>query len=221
MTTKQQIILREIIFNKLPGFKDTSTQEAILKITELYPTCIDVENLVEHALAYKGDYAFVDEAERDFNDIDDSDSKTVSVNAKTGKAEIIGLEHKIGSIRITIFNPISPESTSYLYIPRDWLPKMVRECYGSNAGCKRLCITWSQRRPKRYRDHRIGYFNMYEKFRVDTFEELAQMTDQKFYDLHPNLKLNTPSPIPDSESPPKIDSILQTPSPCMTDHALP
>ncbi|HEY6438200.1 MAG TPA: hypothetical protein VIY47_16530 [Ignavibacteriaceae bacterium] len=211
MTTKQQIILRELIFDKLPGFGDVLTQEVILKITEMYPTCIDVENLTEHALAHNGGYEFVNEAERDFNDRNDSDSKTVSVNPKTGKAEIVGVENKIGSIRITVFNPISPESISYLYIPSDYLPLLSRECYGVNAGKKRLCITWSMVRPKRYKDKKIGYFNMYEKFRLDTFEELAQMSDEKFYQLNPHLQLHISLPNSDSECLTKIDPNEQLP----------
>jgi hypothetical protein len=215
MSTKQQIFLRDIIFKKLPGIvNDILMQECILKLTELYPTSIDVENLVEHSLAFKGGYDFIDESEKDFNDIDESDSKTVSINPKTGKAEIIGLENKVGSIRITIYNPISPEATSYLYIPRDHLPHLVRECYGTNAGKKRLTITWSKKRPKKYKDPKIGYFNMYEKFRLDTFDELAEITDEKFYQLNPTLRLNISLPIPDSSQPAKTDPTPQTPIPC-------
>jgi len=213
MTTKQQILLRDIIFKKLPGIADDILmQEYILKLIELYPTSVDVENLIEHSLAHKGGYEFVDEAAKDFNDKDESDSKTVSVNPKTGRAEIIGLENKIGSIRITIYNPISPEATSFLYIPRAHLPLLIRECFGTNEGKKRLVITWSKKRPKRFKDQKIGYFNMYEKFRVDTFEELAEMTDEKFYQLNPSLQLNTSLLSPDLAADSRSDPILQTSS---------
>jgi hypothetical protein len=214
MTTKQQIILRDIIFKKLPGFETLEMQEAVLKLTELYPTCIDVENLIEHALAHKGAYDFVNEAARDFNDVNNSDSKSVSVNPKTRRAEILGVETKIGAIRITVFNPISPESTSFLYIPEAYLPLLARECYGQNAGKKRLMITWSPKRPKRYKDNKIGYFNMYERFRLDTFEDLATMTDEKFYQMNPHLRLNTSSPDSYSVPSPKIGPSVQNASLC-------
>ncbi len=213
MTTKQQIMLREIIFNKLPGFNDILMQEAVLKLVEMYPTCIDVENLIEHALSHLGKYTYVDEAKRDFDDVDDSDSKTVSVNPNSGKAEILGVENKIGAIRITVFNPISPESTSFLYIPKDYLPILSRECFGQNVGKKRLIITWSKTRPKKYSDNRIGYFNMYEKFRLDTFKELAQMSDEKFYQLNPHLMLNALRQDCDCIPCPKTDPMLQIPIP--------
>lgn len=219
MSTKQQILLRDIIFKKLPGIADDILmQECILKLIELYPTSIDVENLIEHSLAHRGGYDFIDESEKDFDDLDDSDSKTVSVNPKTGRAEIIGVENKIGSIRITIYNPISPEGTSYMYIPRNWLSKLSRKCYGTNAGSKRLCITWSMKRPKKYKDNKIGYFNMYEKFRLDTFEDLAQMTDEKFYQINPHLKLSESSPTADSSQPTKTDPTEQSPIPYKEDY---
>ncbi len=218
MTTKQQTLLRGIIFTRLPGFvDDIIMQECILKLTELYPTCIDVENLVEHSLAHDGDYEFVNEIARDYNDHNNSDSKTVTVNSKTGRAEIIGVEAKIGSLRITVFNPISPESISYLYIPTDYVPLLSRECFGQNAGKKRLCITWSKKRPKKYKDNKVGYFNMYEKFRLDTFEELAEMSDEKFYEKFPNLRLNTSLSAPDCDSLTKIDPNLQNTIPCIED----
>lgn len=214
MTTKQQILLREIIFNKLPGIMDDYVmQECILKLLELYPTAVDVENLIEHSLARRGNYKFINESHRDFDDENDSDSKTVSVNPKTGKAEILGLENKTGSIRITVFNPISPESTSYLYIPKHYLPIMARECYGQNAGKKRFVITWSKKRPKKYKDSKIGYFNQYEQFRVDSFDELASMTDRKFYSLHPHLASNIVSQDLDSLADPKSDPRMQMSSP--------
>lgn len=230
MTTKQQILLRDIIFKKLPGFESTEMQEAILQLTELYPTCIDVENLIEHTLAHKGGYEFVDETAKDFNDQDNSDSKTVTVNARSHKAEISGLETKIGSIRITIFNPLSPESTSFLYIPKDYLPLVWKDCYGKDAGKKRLVITWSPNRPKKPKDkkvletngfERIGYFNSFEKFRLDSFNDLAMMTDEKFYQMRPHLRLNTSLPNFDSQADSKNVPMQQISTLCMEETVLP
>ena len=212
MATKQETLLNGIIFPRLPGLEDPIMQAAILKLIELYPTAVDVENLVEHALAFNGNYKFVDEDRRDFNDIDDSDSKTVTVNINSRKAEIIGLENKIGSIRITVFNSLSSEKISYLYIPRLWVPMMKRECYGINEGKKRFIITWSEKRPKKYKDKKIGYFNQFEKFRVDSFEALAEMTDQKFYQLHSEMDL-IQSSLPLKTSSPRLDSLVSTKSP--------
>jgi len=189
--------MREIIFKKLDIFKDILMQECALKILENYPKALDVENLIEHSIAKSGKFDFVDEAGRDFNDIDNSDSKTGTVNIKTGKAEIGNVEGKMGSIRLTIFNPISPEAVSFLYLPEYYAKSMARECYGQNAGKKRYIITWSKKRPKKYKDSKIGYFNQFEKFRLDSFDELSQMTDEKFYQLNPHLLPNIFSPMPD------------------------
>jgi hypothetical protein len=215
MNTKQQTLLNGIVFGTLPGVKDnTLMQCAILELIKLYPTSISIENLVEHSLAIKGGYNFVDEACRDFDDIDNSDSKTVTVNAKTGRAEIIGLETKVGAIRITVYNPVSTEGISFLYIPADYRPLLVRDCYGQSSGKKRLMITWSQKRPQKYKDNKVGYFNMYEKFRVDTFDELASMTDKRFYELNPQLRLSTSLPVHGSDCLPKNDPSEQKSSPC-------
>lgn len=225
MATKQETLLNGIIFPRLPGLEDPVMQAAILKLIALYPTSVDVENLVEHALAFDGNYKFVDESKRDFDDIDDSDSKTVTVNVNSRKAEIIGLENKIGSIRITVFNTLSSEEISYLYIPRQWVTVMKRPCYGINEGKERFIITWSEKRPKKYKDKKIGYFNQFEKFRVDSFEVLAEMTDEKFYQLHPemdlvqlSLPLKTSSLNHNLSVSTKTPTIPQTSIPCTEDN---
>jgi hypothetical protein len=87
MSTKHKILINEVISKALPDFADQATRDAVMRIMDNYPKVIDVENLVEHALARLGGYQFVDEEGRDFNDVDDSDSKTSSVNVKTRKKQ--------------------------------------------------------------------------------------------------------------------------------------
>jgi hypothetical protein len=79
-----------------------------------------VEKLVEHCLASIGGYNFVDEPFRDFDDLQNSDSKTVTVtnNGNNQRVLIIGsVENKIGSLRVTIFNPYA-NRIDYMYIPK-------------------------------------------------------------------------------------------------------
>lgn len=220
MTTKHITLLREIIFPTLPEFKSPIVQEAFLKLIEKYPKVIDVENLIEYSLSNQGGYEFIDSDGQDFNDVNDSDSKTVTVNINSHKAEIVGLENKIGSIRITLYNSLSDENVSFFYIPTHYVPFMSRECYGINEGKKRMIITWSEKRPKKYASPRIGYFNQYEKFRLDSFQELAKMTDENFYLKNPSMRPSTTVPvvclIPSTKNHPS----LQTPIPYMTGHDL-
>lgn len=216
MTTKHKILLNEIIFKILPEFQNNIVQDAILKITEKYPKSIDVENLIEYALSYCGGYNFVDEKFKDFDDSDNSDSKTGSVNIKTRRIEIIGVENKIGSLRITISNTLSTiEKISFLYIPKEYVSLVWNNCYGKNKHKKRLLITWKELSPKYLKSTRSGYFNKFEKFRLDSFESLAQMSDEKFYQLRPSMRLNTVLPVIDSDlltkNPPNLQtSILYT-----------
>ena len=198
---KHKNLLDGIVFKALPIFSDSKMQEAINQLIYTYPNAINVEYLIEESLAKKGGYNFVDESGRDFDCQDNSDSKTATVNVKTRKVEISGMGNKYGSTRISISNDLAVyEKISYLYIPAAWLPLVLNKCYGVNAADKRLIITWKKERPKKYpHTYREGYFCKFEKFRVDSFEELAQMTDQKFYELYPHLVL--------TESLPELHSI--------------
>jgi hypothetical protein len=218
MSTKHKILINEVISKALPDFADQNTIDAVMRIMDNYPKVIDVENLVEYSLARLGGYKFVDEQGRDFDDIDDSDSKTSSVNVKTRKIEIGSIENKIGSLRITITNTLSiVEPVSFLYIPRDYVPIVSNKCYGKQNHKRRLQITWAEDPPKYLKSTKNGYFNKFERFRINTFEELALMTDEKFYELNPLMKLNISLLDLDLPEVPKTDPNEQMSIPCILD----
>lgn len=180
MSSKQSQFLSDIIFPHLHVFKNnTDLQSHYLTIVKQYPKSIDVENLIEHALAECGGYNFIDDEYRDFDDPDDSDSKTVTINRWSRKFEVGSIENKIGSIRLTLYNPIL-SSVAYMYIPRIAVSLLSRACYGKQSHKKRLQGTWSL----------INGYNMFNPYIVDTFKELATMTDEKFYTINSHVDVN-------------------------------
>lgn len=179
MSTKQITFLNEIIFKYLPEFlSNTSLQQHYIEIINKYPTSIDVENLIEHALAFLGGYNFVDEEYRDFNDKDNSDSKTVTVNYKTGRAEVGSIENKIGAIRLTIYNPLSINKLQYMFLPKYAVGLLARPCYGKSSHKTRLIPIWSPRTQS---------YNMFQPYLVDSFKDLATFTEHEFYTKRPHL----------------------------------
>jgi hypothetical protein len=74
---KNEILFRKIIFIHHPLFKSF---EAQYQVIQLGFKSFNVEHLIEQTFAYVGGYAFIDGAGSDFNDQEDSDSKTVTVN---------------------------------------------------------------------------------------------------------------------------------------------
>ena len=158
---KNLTILREIVFPHLPAFKDPTNQKFALSNPEVY----NIERLVELALAHVGRMRFVDAEGYDFLP-DYSDSKTVTVNANSYKAEIGGVECKIGALRISAYNPLN-ESMAYFYLPKRDLNRVKLQCYGINSHKERVVFSYS----KIYEDS-YGYFDDY---RVDSFKQLAEI----------------------------------------------
>ena len=128
------------------------------------PTYFNMEFLTEEALAAVGGYQFVDQAGYDFSDL--SDSKTTTVNHNTGVVEITGVENKIGSLRITAFNPFK-ETVDYFFVPRSKLDLVREPCYGKNNHKQRVRFSYS----KNYQDS-YGWFDIY---RVNDFVQLATL----------------------------------------------
>ena len=109
--TKNEVLMRDVIIKYHPEFrKSASLREQGMK----HPDMFNIEYLVEQSLAAVGPYEFVDEAGYDFTDF--SDSKTVTVNAKTGNTCIRSVEAKIGALRVVAFNAITGE-TDYFFVP--------------------------------------------------------------------------------------------------------
>jgi hypothetical protein len=151
--------MRDIICVYHPEFN----KEGLLRSSGLSnPKRFNIEMLIEETLAAIGPYEFVDAEGYDFTDF--SDSKTTSVNEKTGMAEVGNVETKIGALRITTYNPLK-ESVDYFFVPKSHLNRVKTACYGKNSHKERIQFTYS----RRYEDH-YGWF---ENYRVKTFEELA------------------------------------------------
>lgn len=161
---KNYLIMRDIVIKHHPEFKKSKDlQEYGLE----HPEIFNCERLVEESLAAVGGYNFVDESCRDFDDTDNSDSKTVTVQPSTPYMEVGGVENKIGSLRITIYNPYS-ESLDYMYVPKDDVKTLKESCYGKNSHKEKL--------KTRYNSQTNNY-NRLEKFRVKSFKDLAKAKD--------------------------------------------
>ena len=158
--------MRDVVIKHHPEFvKSTDLQSYGLR----HPTLFNIERLIEESLAAVGGYKFVDEEGYDFDDKCKSDSKTVSVvsNSPTTKVFIIQNVHtKIGSLRVTIYNPFK-DSVDYMYLPkkavRYWKENNGTLC--NEAGAKeRIRCSWSAKH---------NHYNKLEDYRVKDFVALA------------------------------------------------
>lgn len=157
---KELVLLRDIVCNYHPEF---TASKDLRKFAITTPKSFNVERLIEESLAAVGGYNFVDETGRDFDDSVDSDSKTVSINKITHRAEITSVENKIGALRIVIYNPLK-DGVDFLYMTHRELLAYKMPCYGKNLFKERLTFNWNASG-----DH----YNSFEQFRLYSFEALA------------------------------------------------
>ena len=157
--TKNEVLMRDVIIKYHPEFrKSASLREQGMK----HPDMFNIEYLVEQSLAAVGPYEFVDEAGYDFTDF--SDSKTVTVNAKTGNTCIRSVEAKIGALRIVAFNAITGE-TDYFFVPKNEVKKIKKPSSGKKSvGKEKIEFTYST--------YSVGY-GKFDQYRVSTFKDLA------------------------------------------------
>ncbi len=175
--SKQHLFLTEIAFKHLPEFQDKVLQHHYLKLVGSYPKTFNVEHLAELALAKLGNYPHVDAKYYDFKDTDLTDCKTVSTT-RTNRIYLSGIDKKIGSLRIVIYNA-SENRLDYMYIPFQEWKKLAKKCFGQNtSGKTRLMMSWSPEKKS---------YNMYDIYRISSFEELANMSDSKFYQKYPGM----------------------------------
>ena len=164
---KHSIFMEQIVCKYHPEFVKSQDLQSYGK---KHPEIFNIERLVEESLAEIGGYDFVDEDGRDFNCPYDSDSKTVTVvnNSRQRRVLIIqGVENKIGSLRVTIYNPFN-ESVDFMYIPKSYVQTLMENCgtTGRASGLKqRIRATWTD-----WQDN----YNKLERFRVNSFEDLAK-----------------------------------------------
>jgi len=157
--SKNLVLMRDVICVYHPEFvKSADLRRYGLKHSDIF----NIERLIEESLAAIGPYEFVDEIGYDFTDL--SDSKTTTININTGVGSIGSVETKIGSLRITAYNPYK-EATDYFFVPTDQVPLVKSPCYGVNDHKERILFKYS----KKFNDSYGGF----EKYRVGDFKSLA------------------------------------------------
>jgi len=156
--------MRDVICVQHPEFcKSQDLRDFGMK----YPDIFNVEKLIEQCLAAVGPYDFVDAVGYDFTDFSDSKTTTVIPDGTSRTAIISGVENKIGSLRVTIYNPFK-ECVDFMYIPRKQVQALREPCHGRSGGSKeKLRVRWNI-----HHDH----YNSFDHFRVKTFEDLALAT---------------------------------------------
>jgi hypothetical protein len=163
---KNQRFMEDIVCAYHPEF---IASEDLRKYGIKHADLFNIERLIEETLAAVGGYTFLDQDGYDFSDL--SDSKTVSVvnNSSTKNRKVIiisNVETKIGSLRVTIYNPFN-DSIDYMFIPKSSVEWLMENdgTKGRASGIKqRIRTTWSENR-----DH----YNKLERYRLNSFLELA------------------------------------------------
>ena len=156
--SKHSILMKKVICHYHPDFVSSKD---LRKYGLKHPTIFNIERLVEECLAHIGPYLFVDEYGYDFSDF--SDSKTSTVNVNTRKIEISNVETKVGSLRITTYNPLK-EDLDYFFVPKTHLSRVRQPCYGNASHKERIVFTYTENN---------DFYNSFEKYRIANFEELA------------------------------------------------
>jgi hypothetical protein len=151
--------MRDVICIYHPEFRNSKDLRAYgIK----HPDIFNIERLIEESLAAVGNMKFVDADGYDFLPCY-SDSKTTSINATTRVGSIGSVETKIGALRITAYNPFK-QSADYFYVSKRDMKYVKSPCYGNNDHKERIRFTYNKKGDN---------YNMFEDYRVRSFEELA------------------------------------------------
>ena len=157
--SKELVLMRDVICVYHPEFvKSADLRRYGLKHSSIF----NIERLIEESLAAIGPYQFVDEEGYDFTDL--SDSKTTTININTGTGTVGSVETKIGSLRITAYNPFK-EAVDFFFVSTEDVPLVKLPCYGVNSHKERIVFKYS----RKFSDNYGGF----EKYRVSDFESLA------------------------------------------------
>jgi len=171
---KNRLILEKICFPYLPDMFPT---EASRRLALAHPNAYNVEHLVEIALSEVGGYPFVDADGYDFTDEDYSDSKTCTLRSRDNTFTINKIENKVGSFRIVIYNEIK-DDLDYIYLTSEGVCKWRESGYLNKK-------PWEERIRTRWNEEKDSY-NKLEMYRVNSFVELAEMSDAKFEEYDRN-----------------------------------
>ena len=156
--SKHLVLMRDVICKYHPRFRKS---EDIRRFGLEAPEHFNIERLVEESLAAVGGYKFVDEEGYDFSDF--SDSKTTSINYGDNSATVMGVECKIGALRIVAYNPFK-NASDYFFVPKDEVHSIKRPCYGKNAGRERIVFRYSTAKKD---------YTWFERYRMSSFRKLA------------------------------------------------
>lgn len=131
--TKQELLLKEVIFNYHPDFR---TNTELKNLAMKNPDYFNVERLVELTMAHVGGYEFLDEDGYDFSDFSDSKTATIGNGSVAVVGNILGRgksgEAKVGDLRVVLYNPYKSRLDYYFMPKAGW--ESIREYGDANKG---------------------------------------------------------------------------------------
>ena len=157
MDSKNTLLYEKVIKDNLPGYD------------KIDPADLNIERLVEKAIAKVGKLKWVGEDNKpwDFED-DKSDCKTSSIKLpNTIKGTITSTDSKEGALRCTVSNPFSPNEVDFFFIPIEDVRDLETKVGGkkNSAGvAKKIDYTYNRQK---------NTYRPIEKFRVTSFEEMC------------------------------------------------
>ena len=157
--SKNQILYEKVIKNNMPGYENVDPED------------LNMERLVEKAIAEVGDLKWVGPKNLPYDYEDDkSDAKTSSIKIpNTIKGTITSTDSKEGALRCTVSNPFSPNQVDFFFIPIDNVKKLETPVGGKkNAAKHAKKIDYSYNRDENKYSH-------IEEFRCESFEEMCNM----------------------------------------------
>jgi putative component of membrane protein insertase Oxa1/YidC/SpoIIIJ protein YidD len=160
--SKHQVLMRDVVCRYHPEFvRSRDLRKYGLAHAEIF----NIERLIEESLAHVGGYDFVDEDRRDFNCPWDSDSKTTTVipDGHSKTMIVSSVENKIGSLRVTIYNPFK-NAVDFMYIPRNDVQFLKERGYGKSSYKEKIRARWTESK---------DFYNSCHDFLVPSFERLA------------------------------------------------
>lgn len=164
--TKEYVFISELLIHHHPAFKNNP---AAIAWALAYPHFINITTMTEDVLAThsEGLYTLVNNHSHDFSDGSDAKTGTVIFDDKCDRSKTViikNVEHKIGALRIVVFNGHKPvgNQLDYFYIPETAVKKMW-EKDGTDSK-KRIRSNWNERN---------GY-SKWNNYRLNSFLDLAK-----------------------------------------------
>lgn len=161
--SKTELFMENIISKYHPVFVNSKE----LNYTGLkHAAYFNVELLIEETMAAVGGYNFVNGVGYDFDDKDWSDAKTTSVTECDRQVQIKGVETKIGSLRVVVYNPIA-QHIAYFYVPTVDVNILKRQYSKKNSYSEIIKFYYTKKND----------YGKFEKYRLNDFVQLAKACD--------------------------------------------